>query len=71
MCVRAWCPHVDHCLKVIRDLLYPNFRLCLLLGVFKLVSVDEISASLGHGKRNKILNHFKNGKIQVCNVKNL
>ena len=47
------------------------FRLCLLLGAFKLVSVGEVSASLGHGKRNVILNNFKNGKMQVCNVKNL
>ena len=41
-------------------------RLSLLLSAFKLVSVGEISSSLGQGKRKRTLSNFKNGKIQVC-----
>ena len=40
-------------------------RLYLLLDGFKLVSVSEISSSLGQGKRKTILNNFKNGNIRV------
>ena len=62
-------------LTILHVTLYTNvkslFRLYLLLDAFKLVSVGEISSSLGQGKRKMILNNFKDGKIQVRSNFNL
>ena len=53
------------CLKSLTTHTKIYYRLCLLLDAFKLISVGEISSSLGQGKRKMILNDFKNGKIKV------